>query len=151
MPKVTFDTNIFISRKPAQFPNSFYMSVVVLQELVAGAQDEAELKTLGVARREYEKSEKLLVPTAEDWWLVGKIIYALQKGLKSQKAGLTPKMPADEKYRITHDVLIARTAKRKGVMVVTDNLKDFKAIQKYCNVLIMSGDEYFSSRAFNKN
>lgn len=150
MPKVTFDTNIFISRKSVQLPDSFYMSVVVLQELVAGAQDEAELKSLKVACREYEKSEKLLVPTAEDWWLVGKVIYALQKGLKSQKAGLTPKMSADEKYRITHDVLIAQTAKRKGVMVVTDNLKDFKTIQRFCDVRIMSGDEYFS-RAFNKN
>jgi predicted nucleic acid-binding protein len=67
MPKITFDTNIFISRKYAQLPDNFYMSVVVLQELVAGAQDEAELKVLTVARREYEKSEKLLVPTAEDW------------------------------------------------------------------------------------
>jgi hypothetical protein len=58
------------------------LSVVVLQELVAGAQDEAEIKSLTVARKEYEKSGRLLVPTSEDWWLVGKVIYALQKGLK---------------------------------------------------------------------
>jgi predicted nucleic acid-binding protein len=63
---VTFDTNIFISRKYNQLPENFYMSVVVLQELVAGAQDEAESKALAVARREYEKSERLLIPTAED-------------------------------------------------------------------------------------
>jgi predicted nucleic acid-binding protein len=143
MPKVTFDTNILISRKNLQLPDSFYMSVVVLQELVAGAEDEAELKSLTVARREYDKSGRLLVPTAEDWWLVGKVIYALQKGLKSQRGGLRPKMSADQKYRITHDVLIARTAKRSGVTVVTDNLKDFEAIQRFCNVRLMSGDEYF--------
>jgi hypothetical protein len=146
MPKVTFDTNIFISRKYAQLPEDFYMSVVVLQELVAGAQDDAELKALAVARREYEKSEKLLIPTAEDWWLVGKVIYALQKGLKSQRGGLTPKMSSDQKYRITHDVLIARTAKRVGVTVVTDNIKDFEAIQRFCNVRLMSGDDYFRSQ-----
>jgi hypothetical protein len=147
MSKVTFDTNIFISRKYNQLPENFYMSVVVLQELVAGAQDEAELKALAVARREYEKSERLLIPTAEDWWLVGKVIYALQKGLKSQRGGLTPKMSADQKYRITHDVLIARTAKRVGVTVVTDNVKDFEAIQRFCNVRLISGDNYFSSQA----
>lgn len=79
MSKVTFDTNILISRKNLQLPDGFYMSVVVLQELVAGAQDEAELKSLTVARREYEKSGRLLVPTAEDWWLVGKVIYSLQR------------------------------------------------------------------------
>lgn len=144
MPKITFDTNIFISRKYVQLPDSFYMSVVVLQELVAGAHDDSELKALNVARREYEKSGKLLIPTAEDWWLVGKVIYALQKGLKSRAGGLTPKMSADQKYRITHDVLIARTAKRLGVTVVTDNIKDFEAIQKFCNVKLTSGDDYFS-------
>ena len=143
MTKVTFDTNIFISRKSAQLPENFYMSVVVLQELVAGSQDEAELKNLTVARRGYEKSEKLLVPTAEDWWLVGKVIYSLQKGLKSQRSGLTPKMSADQKYRITHDVLIARSAKRAGVTVVSDNIRDFETIQRFCNVRLVSGDEYF--------
>jgi predicted nucleic acid-binding protein len=145
MTKVTFDTNILISRKNLQLPNSFYMSVVVLQELVAGAEDEAELKVLTVAHREYDKSERLLVPTAEDWWLVGKVIYALQKGLKSQRGGLRPKMSADQKYRITHDVLIARTAKRAGVTVVTDNLKDFEAVQRFCNVRLISGNDYFGT------
>jgi len=146
MSKITFDTNIFISRKYIQLPQDFYMSVVVLQELVAGAQDEAELKSLTVARREYEKGDRLLVPTSEDWWLVGKVIYALQKGLKSQRGGLTPKMSADQKYRITHDVLIARTAKRVGVTVVTDNLKDFELIQRFCNLRFISGDEYFGTQ-----
>lgn len=146
MPKVTFDTNILISRKNLQLPDSFYMSVVVLQEVVAGAQDKAELKSLTVARREYEKSGRLLVPTAEDWWLVGKVIYALQRGLKSQMGGLTPKMSADQKYRITHDVLIARTAKRAGVTVVTDNVRDFETIQRFCNVRLINGDEYFGKQ-----
>jgi hypothetical protein len=145
MTKVTFDTNILISRKNLQLPDSFYMSVVVLQELVAGAEDETALKSLTVAYREYEKSGRLLVPTAEDWWLVGKVIYALQRGLKSQRGGLTPKMSADQKYRITHDVLIARTAKRAGVMVVTDNVRDFEAIQRFCNIRLTSGEEYFNS------
>ncbi|NJL55838.1 PIN domain nuclease [bacterium] len=142
---MTFDTNILISRKNLQLPDSFYMSVVVLQELVAGAEDETALKSFTVAYREYEKSGRLLVPTAEDWWLVGKVIYALQRGLKSQRGGLTPKMSADQKYRITHDVLIARTAKRAGVMVVTDNVRDFEAIQRFCNVRLISGEEYFDS------
>jgi predicted nucleic acid-binding protein len=145
MPKVTFDTNILISRKNLQLPDSFYLSVVVLQELVAGAQDATELKSLSVARRQYERSERLLVPNSEDWWLVGKVIYALQKGLKSQRGGLTPKMSADQKYRITHDVLIARTAKRAGVIVVTNNVKDFELIQQFCNVRLMSDEEYFGS------
>lgn len=145
MPKVTFDTNIFISRPRIQLPNSFYLSVVVLQELVVGAEDEAEVKALDTARREYEKAGRLLVPSAEDWWLAGKVINALQRGLKSKRGGLTPKIAAEEKYRITNDVLIARTARRAGVTVITDNIKDFESIQPFCNVRFMSGNEYFAS------
>jgi hypothetical protein len=52
-------------------------------------------------------------------------------------------MSADQKYRITYDVLIARTAKRLGVTVVTDNIKDFEAIQRFCHVRLISGDDYF--------
>ena len=143
MTRITFDTNIFISRKYTNLPENFYMSVVVLQELIAGAQDDVELKSLTVARRQYEKANRLLVPTAEDWWLVGKVIYSLQRGAKAQSGGLTPRMPAAQKYRITHDVLIARTAKRSGVTLVTDNLRDFETIQKFCNVRLISGDKYF--------
>ena len=143
--KVTFDTNIFISRKPAHRPPNFYLSVVVLQELVAGADDESAIKDLDAARREHEKAGRLLVPNAEDWWLVGKVINALQRGLKSKNRGLTPKMAADEKYRITSDVLIARTARRAGVTLVTDNAKDFETVQPLCNVRLISGDDYFTA------
>jgi len=143
MPTVTFDTNIFISRQRVELPDNFWMSVVVLQELVVGAEDEAEVKALNAARREYEKAGRLLVPNGEDWWLAGKIINSLQRGLKSESGGLTPKLMAEEKYRITNDVLIARTAKRAGVTVVTDNTKDFEMIQRFCAVRFRSGADYF--------
>ncbi|HVF10186.1 MAG TPA: hypothetical protein VNA16_05255 [Abditibacteriaceae bacterium] len=91
MPKVTFDANIFVARKVVeQLPDRFYLSRVVLQELVAGAQDETEVKALNVVRREYEKAQGLLVPNSEDWWLAGKVINSLQRGLKAQRGGLTP-------------------------------------------------------------
>lgn len=145
MPKVTFDTNIFVSRKQGTLPDSFYMSIVVLQELVSAAEDESAIRLLDKARRDYEKAGRLLVPTAEDWFQVGKVINSLQRGLKSKKRGLTPKMAADEKFRITHDILIARTAKREGVTVVTDNTKDFEKIQTFCNVRLLSAADYFGS------
>ncbi len=148
MSSVTFDTNIFISRPIIEIyklPDAFYMSVVVLQELVVGAQDETEIKKLSAARHAYEKEGRLLVPDASDWWEVGKIINRLQRQRKSQAGGLTPKLAADEKYRITSDVLIARTCKRAGVTIVTDNTKDFALIKNYCNVRTVSGDDYFAA------
>ena len=145
MPKISFDTNIFIARKPQPPRGNFYLSVVVLSELVAGAEDESVVKLWDKARRQYEKAGRLLVPTSEDWWLAGKVINSLQRGLKSSRQGLSPKMSADEKHRIISDVLIARTARREGVTVITDNTKDFARIQKFCHVRILSGSEYFGS------
>ncbi|BAU11463.1 hypothetical protein LEP3755_19570 [Leptolyngbya sp. NIES-3755] len=147
MPRVTFDTNIFIARKRAKLPDSFYLSVVVLQELVVGADRDTTVKELYRVKKIYEKADRLLVPDAEDWWLAGKVINSMQRGLKSQKGGVTPKLSTDQKHRITHDVLIARTAKRAGVTVITDNLRDFEAIQRFCNVRFVSGDEYFGNES----
>jgi len=89
------------------------MSVVVLQELVAGAEDASAIRSFDAARREYEKAGRLLMLTAEDWWLMGKVINSRQRGLKSKRRGLTPKMAADEKialsvmssWRALHDAL----------------------------------------------
>jgi predicted nucleic acid-binding protein len=143
MPKVTYDSDIFIKHKPARFPAGFYMSIVVLQELVAGARDSEAIKELKAAYQDYEDANRLLVPTAEDWWHVGLILNALQRGRRSKKSGLIPKISAGEKYRITNDVLIARTARRSGVAIVTDNTKDFSRIRSFCNVRLIRSSEFF--------
>lgn len=100
---------------------------------------------LNAVRREYENAGRLLVPNAEDWWQTGKIINSLQRGLKSQQGGQTPKLSFNEKYRMTNDVLIARTAKREGVTVVTDNAREFEMIRRFCAVKIVSSADYFGS------
>jgi hypothetical protein len=74
-------------------PGGFYLSVVVLQELVAGANDSATIKGLERSWHEYRKSKKLLVPTQDDWWHVGRAINALQHGNRSRTTGKIPKLP----------------------------------------------------------
>jgi predicted nucleic acid-binding protein len=145
MSKVTFDTNVFITYPNVELPDSFYMSIVVLQELLVGAEDDTEIKHLNRARIEYAKAERLLVPDAEDWWQVGRIINALQRGKKANQGGKTPKLGSLEKYRLTNDVLIPRTAKKAGVAIVSDNLKDFEFIQRFCKVRVISAAQYFNS------
>jgi predicted nucleic acid-binding protein len=119
------------------------MCAVVLQELVAGADDASRIKDFERSRHEFRKSNRLLVPTEEDWWQAG--LNALQRGRRSKKTGMIPKISVAERYRIINDVLIARTAKRAGVMVVTDNVNDFVKIRNFCDVKIISGSKYFSS------
>ena len=71
---------------------------------------------------------------------------ALQRGRRSKKTGKIPKISVAERYRIINDVLIARTAKRAGVTVVTDNVSDFEKIRNFCDVKVISGSEYFANQ-----
>src|SRR5437868_5934687 len=119
------------------------MPAVVMQELVAGASDAEEVKRYATARKKYEQEGKYLVPTGEDWWQAGKVINSLLRGLKSKAHGKTPKLHPDEKSRIVRDVLIARTARRAGALLVTDNTADFVKIKPFCNVKIGGGKDYF--------
>ncbi|MBA3248116.1 MAG: type II toxin-antitoxin system VapC family toxin [Pyrinomonadaceae bacterium] len=144
MPQVTFDTSIFIAYKPASFPAGFLLSAVVVQELAAGANDKTDLQRLDAVRRTYEKDGRLLVPTGEDWWLAGKVLNSLWRGLKSKAGGRTPRIPKTEQQRIIRDVLIARTARRAGATVVTDNTADFLKIKRFCAVRLQSGSDYFN-------
>lgn len=146
MPGVTFDTSVFIAYQPAVFPAGFLLSAVVVQELAAGALDKSGLQELDASRRKYEKMGRLLVPTGEDWWLAGKVLNSLLRGLKSKSGGLTPKLPAAEKQRIIRDVLIARTARRAGALLVTDNVSDFKLINRFCAVRVAPGRQYFGGQ-----
>jgi len=61
MAKVTFDANIWIRYKLQSFPHSFYLSAVVLQELVAGATDGSTVKELERFSHEYRNVNKLLI------------------------------------------------------------------------------------------
>jgi len=146
MPIVTFDTSVFIAYKAALalLPASFRMSAVVIQELTAGAADKSEVQFWNASLLFHEKAGTLLVPTGEDWWLAGKVLNSLLRGLKSKAKGKTPKLHPDEISRIVRDVLIARTARRAGALLVTNNIKHFAQIKPFCNVRIISGKEFFS-------
>lgn len=53
-------------------------------------------------------------------------------------------MPKAEQQRILGDVLIARTARRAGAAVVTENVTDFKMISRFCKVNLIRGEDYFN-------
>jgi|SRR5437868_1131046 len=143
MPTITYDTSIFIAYKPAALPAGFRMSAVVIQELTAGAVDKSEVQRWQAAMRAHEKEGTLLVPTGEDWWLAGKVLNSLLRGLKSKAGGLTPRVPKAEQQRIIRDVLIARTARRAGALLLTDNVADFEKIRRFCNVRLRRGADHF--------
>ena len=77
MAAVVFDTNIWIAYQPRTLPRSLHMSVVVLQERLAGAADATDVKKHEAAKKQYEREGKLLVPTADDWIEAGKVLNSL--------------------------------------------------------------------------
>jgi len=143
MSVITFDTCIFITYQPSYLPKGFRLTAVVLQELTAGANDDKEVKYWNEVRRAREKDGTLLVPNDEDWWQAGKVLNSLQRALRGGNQGKIPKSDPATIQRITRDVLIARTAKRVGAVLVTDNTKDFELIKNFCNVKTISGKEFF--------
>lgn len=146
---LVFDTSVFIAFKPSIDIHSsgYLLSAVVIQELMTGARDSSELKYWEAIARVFWKQERLLVPVAEDWLIAGRVLNSLLRGLKSQRSGKTPKLHPNEKHRIVRDVLIARTTKQVGALLVTDNLQDFQKIRRFCNVRIKSGREFFREQA----
>ena len=143
MPNVLFDTSIFIAYKPMKPPAGFLMSAVVIQELAAGAADNSILQGLNASRLAYERNGKLVVPMSEDWWLAGKVLYSLFRGLKSKSTRRTLRIGKFEQQRIIRDVLIARSARRENALLVTNNVSDFIKIKQFCNVKFVSGRDYF--------
>ena len=93
-------------------------SAVVLAELARGARSR-EMKRFvdGLAR-----NLRVIAPTERDWIESGKIVSHLvvEHGYDLHKT-----------REIHFDVLIALAAKRIGAFLITTNVKDFSAIQRY--------------------
>ena len=140
--RVTFDTNVFEKYRvnAGELARSFRFSAVVIQELTAGAWDGDEVTAWADVRVEYEKDNRLLVPTGEDWWFAGKVLNSLLR--TPSRRGRTS-IGKDEQRLLIRDTLIARTAKRDGVTVITQDLDDFAKIQRFCAVKLMHPDQYF--------
>lgn len=143
MPPITFDTSVFKSYKPVDFPAGFVFSAVVIQEMMASANDDSELKRWVAAWGGYEREDRLIVPTSEDWLLASKVLYWLMQKRKKKAGGKSPPLKPGASQRMALDALIAISARRYGATVVTINWSDFEAIRYYCKVKIIRASEYF--------
>jgi predicted nucleic acid-binding protein len=145
---VLFDTQVLITYKSIIASRAIEPdrhSVVVWQELMAGADGGKELKRLESECRQSEKEGRLLIPDREAWMMAGRILYRYLSDLSRQSPSrLRPALGHAEKQNIIRDVLIAVSAKKAGVTVVSDN-KDFPTIQRYYDFKWISGREYFDA------
>lgn len=145
MSKIVFDTNIYIDYPLSYLPDNVLLSAVVVMERIAGREtDETLIKYWQKLSQDYERDGDLLVPTGEDWWFAGKVLNALGRGLPSRSKKAAP-IDADQMRRLIRDVLIARSVKRVNATLITKNMKDFGQIKRFCNVKLISAQDYFGA------
>src|SRR3990170_4229199 len=113
-------------------PTLLYMSSVVFAELYAGAKDRFTVRRLERLYRSFDRLERIVAPDKQVWFETGQIL---------QQLGLERGFEATGLARITHDVLIALTARRVGAVVFTCNKSDFERIREL---------RYFQLRVFEE-
>ncbi len=73
--------------------------------------------------RDFDKAGRILVPNLSDWTSAGRILSRLARKYGYEQIG---------KSRLTNDALIAASAARMGMVVVTLNPRDFARISEFC-------------------
>ncbi len=100
-----------------------WLSAVVLEELYAGASNKTALKSLAKFEKDFIKINRLLVPNQTAWSTSGQILNRIGEKYGFEKIG---------KARLTNDALLATSAARTGLTVLTANTKDFNLISEFC-------------------
>lgn len=130
---VLFDASVYIGALRAgndSFPlagrwlteSPIWLSSVVLEELFAGA-DAKGRRVVERLQRDFEKAKRILVPNLTDWTNAGKLLSRL-----AQKYGYEH----IRRSRLTNDALIAASAARTGIEVITLNPRDFSRLAEFC-------------------
>src|SRR5580658_2897620 len=131
MQPALFDTSIYVSalRRRDAGPavarfvaeNDIWLSAVVLEELYAGAR-ERDRHVVELIESRFDKESRILVPALDDWIQAGKVLSRLAAKYDYEKIG---------RNRLTNDALMAMSAARAGVTVVTANVRDFRRLAEF--------------------
>lgn len=100
---------------------TLWLSAVVLQELYAGAR-ERDLHSVELLKHRFSDIGRILVPDLDDWIGAGKALALLAAKYGYETIG---------RSRLTNDALIAVSAARAGVQVITENVSDFSRLAEF--------------------
>ena len=132
MQPVLFDTSMYITslrlgdeatlglRRIAEGA-SVWLSSVVLEELYAGV-IQRNRRVVERLERDFDRAGRILVPNLTDWTQTGKVLALLAAKYDYEQIG---------KGRLTNDALIAISAGRLGITVITANARDFKKLSDF--------------------
>lgn len=98
-----------------------WLSSVVLYELYAGASS-TDQRLVERLERDFQRANRIVVPNLKDWADSGKLISRLAAKYHMEQVG---------RSRLTNDTLIALSAGRSGITVLTANERDFARIAEF--------------------
>jgi len=113
------DAAITLRRVAADAP--LWLSSVVLEELYAGAGDR-ERRVVERLERDFDRVKRLLVPNLNDWTQAGRVLAQLASKYDYEQIG---------QGRLTNDALIAMSAGRLGIQVLTANERDYRRLAEF--------------------
>ena len=127
-----FDTSVYVSalrrgdeallasRRVA--PDSLlWLSSVVLGELYAGVRDPGR-PVIERLEWDFDNANRILVPNLRDWTESGRVLSRLAAKYHYEQIG---------RGRLTNDALIAMSAGRLGITVITANERDFRRLAEF--------------------
>jgi predicted nucleic acid-binding protein len=132
MRPILFDSSIYISalRRGSDAPLALrrlapdaplWLSSVVLEELYAGASNR-DRHVVERLERDFERAKRVLVPNLSDWTQTGRVLARLAAKYAYEQIG---------QGRLTNDALIAMSAARLGITVITANERDFSRLAEF--------------------
>jgi len=98
-----------------------WLSAVVLEELYAGVRPR-DRKVVERLERDFDRARRILVPTLGDWAQAGKVLALLASEYGYEQIG---------RGRLTNDALIAISASRYGITLITAKARDFARLQQF--------------------
>jgi predicted nucleic acid-binding protein len=130
---ILFDSSVYIAAlRPGGDPSllshrwtteaPLWLSSVVLEELYAGSRPDHR-RELEKLERDFDKARRLLVPTLGDWTSTGRILAGIAEKHGYERIG---------RARLTNDALIATSAARIGIRVLTVNARDYALLARFC-------------------
>lgn len=132
MQPVLFDTSIYITalRLGAEATLGLrrvapgapvWLSSVVLEELYAGVSTHSR-RVVERLEHDFHRAGRALIPNLTDWTQTGKVLALLAAKYGYEQVG---------KGRLTNDALIAMSAGRLGITVITVNVRDFERLAEF--------------------
>ena len=98
-----------------------WLSSVVLEELYAGVKPR-DSRIVERLERDFDKAGRMLVPNLSDWTLIGKLLARLAAKYDYEQIG---------QARLTNDALVAMSAGRRGITIITANERDFGRLAEF--------------------